>query len=90
METVKQTLEQRGEVYGDYAGSVSVRAGIMDIIKARYEAVNNTYMSEQDQVRIYDIVNKISRLAVSPKHKDSWHDIVGYASLIEEALDEQD
>ncbi len=87
---VQETLEQRGEVYGDYKGSVSVRSEIMAIIVYRYVTTHGKIMPKSDEIRIYDIVNKISRLAVSPKHIDTWLDIAGYATLAKEELDEQD
>jgi len=31
-------------------------------------------------MRIWDVVNKLSRLAVTPDHIDTWHDISVYAN----------
>jgi len=88
METVDNTLKQRGEVYGDYSGSTRVRAEILEAIQARYLEVNGHQMVAEDVVRIYDIVNKLSRLAVTPRHEDTWLDIAGYATLVRGALNE--
>ncbi|MCI4437344.1 MAG: hypothetical protein JHC33_11115 [Ignisphaera sp.] len=90
METgVSTTLKQRGEVYGDYRGGSELRAQIMALIKYRFFYVNCRGMSEFEATIIYDIVNKLSRLAVSPSHIDTWHDISGYATLVELMLKEE-
>ncbi len=82
--SVEKTLKERGENYGDYSGGSRLRADIMIEIKARYLEVNEEEMSEHHAGKILDIVNKLSRLAATPDHIDSWHDIVGYATLSEE------
>lgn len=87
METnVNSTLKQRGTIYGDYEGGSVFRASMMDLITRRYRTVHGEDMSSLDVIHVYDIVNKLSRLAVTPDHIDTWHDIAGYALLVEEAL----
>jgi len=88
METVKEILGDRGVVYGDYAGGTKLRADILDGITARHLLVTGKSMSTEDRVKIFDIVNKLVRLSTSPKHKDTWLDIAGYATLTKETLDE--
>ena len=36
----------------------------------------------------WDILNKLTRVAITPDHQDTWHDIAGYATLIERSLKE--
>jgi hypothetical protein len=86
MGTLKNTLKERGEVYGDYAGGTLLRTDIMTMILERHEEVNGRPMDKVLRMFILDIVNKLSRLAITPDHIDSWHDIAGYATLTEEAL----
>ncbi len=86
MKSVDETLEERGEVYGDYKGGSEFRATVTLAVKNRFMAVHGREMGQTDLIHIYDIINKLSRLAVTPDHKDSWHDIAGYAKLIEETL----
>ena len=76
---VEDTLKQRGEVYGDYEGGSILRALIMKTIHNRYREVHGKTMPPLETVYIYDIVNTLSRLAVTPDHTDTWHDIAGYA-----------
>jgi len=86
MSDVKKTLEDRGEVYGDYYGGSKFRADVMNLINRRYKLLHGKPMDPLHAVYIYDIINKISRLTVTPDHIDTWHDIAGYATLIEGAL----
>lgn len=88
MSNINQTLEKRGEVYGNFAQGIDLEAVIMQNIKGRYYTENGVDMSEWYAVAISKIVMKLSRLAVSPTHIDSWHDIAGYAVLVETHLKE--
>ncbi len=86
MSEVKETLKERGKVYGDYKGGSEFRANVMKLIIDRYAEVNHGGMPAIHMVYLYDIVNKLSRLASTPDHIDTWHDIAGYATLAEEAF----
>lgn len=86
MSEVKETLKERGKVYGDYKGGSEFRANVMELIADRYAKVNHGGMPAIHMVYVYDIVNKLSRLAATPYHIDTWHDIAGYATLAEEAF----
>ena len=84
---LNDTLTERGAIYGDYEGGNKLRSEIMLAITKRYAVVNSAPMDHINELYIFDIVNKLSRLAASPTHVDSWHDIAGYAKLTEEILD---
>lgn len=86
MSKVNETLKERGAVYGDYKGGSEFRADVMQLITHRYAEINGKLLDALHMVYIYDIVNKLSRLAATPDHVDTWHDIAGYATLVEEAL----
>lgn len=86
MSNVNETLKERGKVYGDYKGGSEFRANVMELIVDRYAKVNHGGMPAIHMVYVYDIVNKLSRLAVTPYHIDTWHDIAGYATLVEKAF----
>ena len=86
MSNVNETLKERGAVYGDYKGGSEFRASVMKLIKDRHQAVNGKDLDAVQMVYIYDIGNKLSRLATTPDHIDTWHDIAGYATLVETAL----
>lgn len=80
---VDLTLAERGNNYGDYKGGVRLRTAMMKLILVRYKTIHGHEMDDQDADYIRDIVNKLSRLAATPDHIDSWHDIQGYAKLAE-------
>lgn len=83
---VDNTLAERGAVYGDYAGGMRFRLAIVGSIKARFEEVNGCEMLEADLMLFNDVIGKLSRLASSPSHIDSWHDLAGYSLLVEKVL----
>jgi len=85
--TIEQTKIERNAVYGDYKGGSTFRSGVMSIIRDRYVLTNNgATLHPFYEVMIFDIVNKLSRIAVTPSHLDSWHDISVYANLAEEVV----
>jgi len=84
--TIEETLKERGAVYGDYKGGSELRASILEIIENRHLEVTGRPMKPVDSIYIFDIVNKLSRLSVTPNHLDTWHDIAGYAKLVEDTL----
>ncbi|MEI8295919.1 MAG: DUF6378 domain-containing protein [Alphaproteobacteria bacterium] len=83
MKTTDQILEQRGEVYGDFYEGVSLEALILNSMTDRYEEHHGLSMDPVHVIYLSKIVMKLSRLAVSPNHLDSWTDIAGYARLVE-------
>lgn len=88
MSNVNETLDKRGEVYGNFGQGVSLEAEILSLINGRHYAHHGIDMPIWYEVAISKIVMKLSRLAVSPMHADSWHDIAGYAVLVEQHLKE--
>ena len=85
---IDKTLEERGEVYGDYEGGLKFRRAVLDLIMARYAEVNKMVMPVDKQDLFLDIIGKLSRLAVTPSHSDSFHDLAGYSILVEGILNE--
>lgn len=82
----EKTLTDRGQIYGSYAEGTKFRAKVMRLIKDRYLSQNDESMPEFEEMMIWDLVNKLSRLAVAPTHQDTIHDIVCYAKLYEEII----
>ena len=90
-EKLKKILEQRTKTYGDYEGGCRFIVAIMHVISSRYSVTHKgKFMNPLHLHFIKDIVNKLSRLAVSPTHVDSWRDIAGYASLIADTLEREE
>ena len=84
----EETIKERAEIYGEYRKGCTVRVKILNIIKDSYYYHHGNNMPELYLEYFHDIINKLSRLAVTPDHKDSWHDIAGYATRIEEFIEE--
>jgi hypothetical protein len=88
MTTTDQVLEERGNVYGDFYEGIELEANLLEAIKGRYQKHHGESMHPIHATYISKIVMKLSRLAVSPDHIDSWTDIAGYARLVELRLKE--
>ncbi len=86
MKEISNTLRDRGKVYGPYGLGVMTRSALMDVITETYRGFHGESMSKRQIEYFWDICNKLSRLAISPDHPDSWHDIQGYAKLIEDDI----
>lgn len=84
MENVKDTLNQRGEVYGSFEVGTTGFAGIIDNLKKIFVDKNRREPTEKEFLPIYYLVMKLVRLGATPDHIDSWHDIQGYAKLTED------
>jgi hypothetical protein len=81
-----KTLQERGSNYGPYGGGISIRDALMLIIEDAHKAHHDMPMKRLDKQRFWDVCNKLCRLAITPKHLDSWHDLGNYAHLIEADL----
>lgn len=77
------TLKERGEQYGPFL----VQAAIAQTLK-RVMREHGWARLKPDQKEALDHIQiKISRiLNGNPDHVDSWHDIGGYAKLVEDRL----
>lgn len=84
MTELEQTLKERGETHGDYSMQASIAQGIKtDMINTpNWERLTS---AQKESLEMF--ATKISRILVgNPNHKDNWHDIAGYAKLIEDRL----
>lgn len=87
---INETLKSRREIYGSYKDDLLFCHAVIRLMQERYKKVHGIHMSESEDcimsISILNIIGKLSRIAVTPKHIDSWHDIQGYAKLIEDML----
>jgi Domain of unknown function (DUF6378) len=88
MTTTDQVLEERGSVYGDFYEGIELEANLLESLKHRHQKHHGEAMHPIYATYISKIIMKLSRLAVSPDHIDSWTDIAGYARLVELHLKE--
>lgn len=86
---VDKTLNANDKRYGNFAE----QAATAQCLKSQMRAVNKMNLLQYDQREALELIaTKISRiLHGDPTYIDSWHDISGYATLIERRLiEEQD
>ena len=82
--TIEQTLKDRGEAYGSFEDFSRLSQSIKrEMTKGKWWV--HTSPSQREAFEM--IAHKIARLLNGgAHHADSWHDIAGYALLIEKEL----
>ena len=81
---VDATLAQRGNRYGKFTG----HAKITQTLKTAMQTHENWNRLADDQKEALEMIaHKIGRiLNGDPNYADSWHDIAGYAKLVDDRL----
>lgn len=87
MSDVDNTLAVREKSYGSFRA----KAEFIQVLKTVLRAVPNWSSLDADMQEALDmVVAKVARICFGdPKHKDSWHDIAGYASLVDKRLGQE-
>lgn len=82
--TVENTLDQRKKTYGSF----KEHALISQNLKYTLDISKNYWRLAPDQKEAIEmILHKIARIVNgNPDYTDSWHDIQGYAKLVEDRL----
>lgn len=78
-----ETLKARGALYGDFYKSCMVDVKIIEAIDEHHREVNNVGLTIEQIVILTKVTHKLARIAGTFDHVDSWHDLAGYAQLIE-------
>lgn len=81
---VAQTLKDRKNTHGEFAdhAMIAQRLKLVLTYGPRFKELNDMQRESLDM-----ICHKIARIvAGNPDHKDHWHDIAGYATLVEERI----
>lgn len=82
--SVEQTLAERGSRYGEFADHAAIAQGIQDVMRS---APKWQYLDQDMKQALSVIADKIARiLNGDPYYLDNWHDLSGYATLIENRL----
>lgn len=87
MANVAETLADRGKSYGEYADGTRIAMALFAIITdcSGYERMNSG-----QAYAMFMFCAKMARLLNGdPNHKDSWHDIAGYATLVHDRIPER-
>lgn len=82
--TIENTLAERGARYGKFADHATIAQGIQDVMRRAPNWDNLDYDMKQALSVIADKIARI--LNGDPFYLDNWHDIIGYAKLVEDRL----
>lgn len=82
--SINQTLEQRGSRYGKFKDVAATTYALQEILR---EASNHEHMTDDQVIALDMICNKMARIVNGDSsYIDNWHDIAGYATLVEQEL----
>ena len=82
MQTVDETLVERGARYGDFTDHARIS---QEIQAAMSRSPNWSKLDVVKREGLIIIAHKIAgALNGDPEYKDNWHDIAGYAKLVED------
>lgn len=84
MTDVSNTLNARNERYGAFSGQASITQALKNLMRQspRWNDLDSDMAEALDMIQ-----HKIARiLNGDPKYADSWHDIAGYATLVDKRL----
>jgi hypothetical protein len=81
---IANTLAERQRNYGDFSDNAEYAQQIKDVLHGGISWADMPYHMQE---ALDLIASKIARmLSGDPMYRDSWHDIVGYATLVEQQL----
>lgn len=85
--TIEATLAERGARYGKFMDHALIAQHLQDVMRAP----NGWEKLAPDQKQALTVIaDKIARmLNGDPNYIDNWHDIIGYAKLVEDRLQEE-
>lgn len=82
--SIDNTLNERGTRYGDFVSHARITQNIK---QAMYDSPNWNELSADKKECLEMIAHKVGRiLNGDTNYIDSWHDIIGYARLVEQTL----
>ena len=84
MTTIDQTLAERGNRYGDFTDHARICQGLKRLMML---TPGWARLSDVQRQALDVIADKQARiLSGDPDYADNWHDIQGYAKLVEDRL----
>lgn len=82
--TVDETIDTRAKEYGDFS-DMAAFAQEVEMVAMRYPGY--ALMTPVEREGLHMIIHKMGRmLAGNPHNRDNWHDIQGYAKMVEDRL----
>jgi hypothetical protein len=86
---VDSILGNRGPIYGDYTDQIELRNSLMMLMAEAHYAHSGKVLGPAEHQYLWDILNKLTRVAATPNHLDTWQDIAGYATLIVKSINKR-
>lgn len=84
MPDINATLNDRGATYGEFLGQAVITRGLLAVLE---EQPGWADLRPDMREALHMIFSKVARIVNGdPYFGDSWHDIAGYAVLIERTL----
>lgn len=84
MNDLAQTLEDRKAIHGEFSDHARIAQELKNVA---HGAPSWPYLSPVEREALEMVLHKVGRIcAGNPHHPDHWHDIAGYARLVEERL----
>ncbi len=82
--SIAAALKERGEKYGDFETHAQITQDIKDVM---HETPKWRELTPSQKESLEMVAHKIGRiLNGDPNYKDSWTDIIGYTTLVEQEL----
>ena len=86
---VSTTLAERGNRYGEFKGHAEVTQRLK-LVLADELGRREKVLADDQQEALDMIFHKIGRIVNGdPNYADSWHDIAGYAKLVDDRLNKE-
>lgn len=84
MSDIEKTLKERGDRYGSFIDHAKIAQALQDTMRGS-EGWGALAADQKQALTV--IADKIARmLNGQPNYRDNWHDIVGYAKLVDDRL----
>lgn len=82
--SIESTLEERGNRYGSFAHHARIAQKLQRVL---HDEDGWLLLADDQRQALTVIMDKISRmLNGDPTYRDNWHDIVGYAKLVDDRM----
>jgi hypothetical protein len=82
--TIEDTLAERGERYGSFEHHAAIAQKLQDVMRDQ-EGWEN--LQPDQKQALTTIADKIARMLNGKRdYRDNWHDIVGYAKLVDDRM----
>lgn len=84
MSSIESTLEERGERYGSFEHHAAIAQDLQDVMRGQDGWAR---LAPDQRQALTVIADKIARmLNGDAAYRDNWHDIVGYAKLVDDRM----